>query len=125
MSENDLTPKQRKAIAALLANRTYGEAATAARIDPKTLQRWMDDPAFRAALRAAESNLVDEAGRNLVRSQLGAIAVLVSAMADKTAAWSTRIRAADLLLAHGARYRELGSIEDRLRLLEEHYATQP
>lgn len=126
MSGNaSLTPKQQKGIAAMLATRTNSEAAAAAGVDEKTLYRWLADPAFRAALRQAESNLVDEAGRNLIRVQLAAIATLLAAMSDKTAAWGTRIRAADLLLAHGARYRELGSIEDRLRALEGQHNAEP
>lgn len=58
MSDNgtpqDVTYKQRRAIVALLATRTIEEAAQAARISRRTLQRWLQLPIFRAAVRKAQ-----------------------------------------------------------------------
>ncbi len=46
--------KKEEAIAALLNHRTIDEAAAAAKISAKTLLRWMKEPEFDTAYRAAK-----------------------------------------------------------------------
>jgi hypothetical protein len=61
-----LTPRQRRAIAALLSSRDVKAAALAAKVGARTLYRWLDDQSFRNALSAAESEAIDTATRRLI-----------------------------------------------------------
>ena len=67
MSENvSLTPKQHRALVALVSSPTVGEAAKAAGVSERTLARWLSDPAFRMALGVAESDMIDGAVRAMI-----------------------------------------------------------
>src|SRR5262245_17197290 len=55
------TRRWERAIAALLAEPTIGQAAKAAGISDKTLRRWLKEPAFSAEYRAARRQAVDHA----------------------------------------------------------------
>ena len=55
-----MTPKQQKALLALLTHPTKEQAAAAAGITPKTLRSYLADPAFRAEYREAFSSLVED-----------------------------------------------------------------
>ena len=48
-----LTPKQEKAITALLAQPTIEAAAASLGINPATVHRWLQEPAFVEAYRSA------------------------------------------------------------------------
>ncbi len=63
---NGLTHKQRKAITALLATQTIGEAAKLAGVSERTLTRWLAKPEFRAALAGACQDAFSGVGRRLI-----------------------------------------------------------
>ena len=114
-----LTPKQRRAVAALL---TTGEPAAAAReagIARDTLYRWLKQPAFLAAVRAGEARALDELSRRLVGLGRTAAATLERAMGDPAAPYATRVRAADAALGRLLQLRELATLEARVAALEE------
>src|SRR5712691_2207196 len=98
MSTNVLSAKQRKTIAAILSERTLGDAAKAAGVNIRTITRWMADPAFKRELDAACLRLIDETVRRLAVISGKAVLILEWAMAkaDKDA---TKVRAADIALS--------------------------
>ena len=113
-----LPPKQLKAVEALLAT---GEVAAAARevgVSRATLHRWLQEPTFLAAVRAAEAKALDELSRLLVRLGRTAAATLAKAMGDPAAPWATRVRAADAALGRLLQLRELATLEARVAELE-------
>lgn len=116
MSEN-VTLKQRMAIAALLADGDVSKAAAAAGVSRQTLYRWQRDDAFVAALREAES----EAWRNLTRRMAGmgdaAANALSAALADDQPI-AVRLRAVALLTERGPALLELVDLEARIAALE-------
>lgn len=118
MQENDLTPKQQRAIAALLTERTLTAAAAKIGVGDKTLYRWLQQPSFRAELDAAETRIVDETARAVLRLQHAALAVVGLIMADGRESASVRLAAAKTALEYGIRLRELQAIERRLAALE-------
>jgi len=127
MSENgspdgNLTPVQRRAIRALLTTRTAAEAATTAGVSERTLYRWLQDANFRAALLAAEGELIDGATRRLLQLQDGAIDVLDGLLVAQGD--NVRLRAAQVVLDHLLRLRELRDIETRLQNLEQALQSQ-
>ena len=118
-TENQLTTRQTQAIAALLANRTVGEAAKAADVGERTLHRWLADATFRAALHEAESQAIAGAARRLVKLTESALDVVEAVLVDRDIHPATRLKAVDTVLANLLRLRDLASIEERLAKLEE------
>ena len=93
-----LTPKQEKAITALLAQPTIEAAAASLGINPATVHRWLGEPAFADAYRSARRAAVQQAVTRLQQVSGGAVAVLVQVMADKAAPAATRVNAAMTVL---------------------------
>jgi hypothetical protein len=122
MSQNVLSRNQKRALAALLEFRTLAGAAGACGLATKTLSRYLDDPAFRAALAQAEGEMIDEAGRTLIKGQPNALKTLYDLMTGAENE-STRRLAAVSWLDLCLRWRELGSIEQRITALEQEVKT--
>lgn len=114
-----LRPGQARAIEALLASESVPEAARLAGVPQRTLYRWLDEPAFAAALRRAESRIIDEAARRLARVTTKAIATLEAMLDDPSVPAATRVRAALGVLDQAIRLRELRDITERVAQLEE------
>ncbi len=115
----ELSPKQRRAVAALLATGEVTAAAREAGVHRDTLHRWLRQPDFLAAVRQAEAEALDELSRLLVRLGRTAAATLAKAMADPAAPYPTRVRAADAALGRLLQLRELATLEARVAALEE------
>jgi hypothetical protein len=113
-----LTPKQRKAIEALLITGDVSAAAKEAGISRESLYRWMKQPPFMTAVREAEARALDELSRLLVRLGRSAATTLAKAMSDAEVPVSTRVRAADVVLARLLQLRELATLESRVKDLE-------
>ena len=125
MSEN-LTPRQRKAVEALLTCCDTSQAAEAAGVSRETVYRWMREPAFREALQEATREALEGLSRELVRLGVKAVQALVEVL-DGPEAAAARVRAADVILGRLLQARELIDMETRLAELErkaKHETTQ-
>ena len=118
MTEN-LTPKQNKAVTALLVMPDVTAAATAAGVSRDTVYKWLRDPAFQAVIRSAEAAALASVSRSLVGLADAAVGSLARAMNDESAPLSIRVRAADAVLGRLLQLRELVILEERVRELEE------
>lgn len=119
MPKNDtLTPKQVKAIAALMQARTVGDAARECGISERTLLRWLATSEFQTALRDAVREGVDAAVRRLSGLAASAVAALGKEMANQSSPPGARIRAADVILARLLALKELADLEERIAALE-------
>lgn len=116
--QNELTTKQRRAVAALLTERTVEVAAQKAAVSQRTLMRWLADPAFRVAVRDAEAVAIDTAGRRLASLATDAADVYAGIFEDPTARPALKLRAAQLVLDHLLQLRELVQLEERVQALE-------
>ena len=114
-----LSPKQRKAVEALLTTGEVKAAAAAAGIHRDTLHRWLKEPIFLAAVRQAEAVALDELSRVLVGLGRTAVATISKAMSDPITPVATRVRAADVALARLLQLRELAQLEARVQALEQ------
>jgi hypothetical protein len=114
-----LSPRQVKALAALMTASTIEAAAKAAGCSERQLRRWMDDPVFVAALDAAQRQAIDAALRRLTSLSVAAGAVLAQVMADTSAPSASRIRAADIVYGRMITLRDLTVLEQRLAALEQ------
>lgn len=115
MSEN-LTTKQKRAIAAMIASGSTTQAAAAAGITTDTWYRWMQDADFQAALRSAGTEALETFGR-----AVGGLADLtMEALRDGLEAGSinVRLRAAGMTLDAILRIRQHVELENRLLALE-------
>jgi len=110
--------KQEEAIAALLTHRNLEEAAAAVKISAKTLMRWMKEPEFDAAYRAARRTAFSQCIARLQQGSTAAVTTLLKVMVDPATPPSTKVRAADSVLAHSAKAIELEDIEARVAELE-------
>src|ERR1700685_3080143 len=70
------TGRQAAAIAALLAEASVSAAAKKIGVGEKTLRRWMELPAFKAAYRAARVDVVEGAAARLQRAAGKAVETL-------------------------------------------------
>ncbi len=112
-----LTPKQRRAVAALLTCGDVSAAAQAAGVNRGTLYRWLKQPAFQQALREAEGEALADLQRRLVSLGSDAADVLAAAM-QTSEETRTRLRAADVVLGRLLQLRELIDLERRVSELE-------
>ena len=111
--------KMEEAIAALLTHPTVDAAARAIDVVPTTLMRWMKDPEFDSAYRAARRAAVGQSGARIQQGTGLAVSVLLNVMVDSATPASVRVRAADSVLNHAAKAIELEDIEARVAKLEQ------
>ena len=114
---SELTTRQRTAITALLSGPSVKHAAKVVKIGERTLYRWLHEPAFQAALQAAENDAMDEASRMLLAGQSKALYTLAELM-GKAASEQVRRQAAKDWLDLWLKVRELRDLEKRLIELE-------
>jgi hypothetical protein len=110
--------KKEEAIAALLTQRNFEEAARAVGVSISTLVRWMKEPEFDRDYRKARREAFGQSVARLQQGSSAAVSTLLKVMIDPNSPASTRVRAADSVLAHSAKAIELEDIEARLAELE-------
>lgn len=124
MATGKLTPKQDKAIAALLAQPTIKQAAEHAGVGERTLHTWLDEPLFDAVYRAARRKAVQQATARLQQVSSAAVTVLLQLMASKETPPAVRLAAASKVLELSIKGIELEDLAARLAVLETLYAAQ-
>ncbi|MBE3143368.1 MAG: hypothetical protein IMZ61_05515 [Planctomycetes bacterium] len=117
MSEN-LTPRKRKAIEALLTTCDTTQAAQAAGVSRVTIYKWMRDQAFKDALKAGAAEALESLSRSLVSMGEKAVKTLEEALTYDLKAPGARVRAADVILSRLLQLRELVDLENRVSELE-------
>jgi transposase-like protein len=103
--------KKEEAIAALLSHRSVEEAARAIQIDPNTLLRWLQLPAFRKAYLKARREVVQQAA-----GASGTVALKL--MTDPNVPAAVRLRAAEFVFDRAIKGIEINDIEARVSDLE-------
>lgn len=122
MTENEmekkLSPRQLRAIQALLTAGNAAAAAAQAEIAPSTLYRWMREEPFVNALRVAEAEAIEGLSRSLAGLGESATAALRDAL-DASQKITIRLRASEVVIGNLLKIRELVDIEQRLLALEQ------
>ncbi len=113
-----MTPRQQKALAALLTSPSKAAAAKAAGIAPRTLRDYLADPEFQAAYRDAFGNMVEDATRQAQQAISPALSTLREIVEDREEDAQARISAARAILSHGIKLTETTDILNRLQELE-------
>ena len=119
MAGNGITTRQSRMIAALLdpGNTSRAAACKAAGVGERTLATWLKDDDFQDALRQAETLLVSHAARRLLALTDDAIAALKDNLSEYSKPMHS-LRAAELVLSHVLRWREVQDLEARIAALE-------
>ena len=113
-----MTPRQQKALAALLTSPSKAAAAKAAGIAPRTLRDYLADPEFQAAYRDAFGNMVEDATRQAQQAISPALSTLREIVEDREEDAQARISATRAILSHGIKLTETTDILNRLQELE-------
>jgi hypothetical protein len=114
----ELRPKQQEAILALLTTGNVEQAARAVNITPRTLYRWQQEPLFNKAYRKARRDAFGQGTARLQQASGAAVSTVLKIMLDPHTAASTKLRAAELVLTHGAKAIEIEDVEARVSELE-------
>ena len=117
-AEENLTPKQERALVALLDCGEIKRAAFVAGVGEVTLWRWLQLPAFQSRYRAARRQLVETAIAQLQSDCTIAVRVLREVAEDKQAPASSRVAAAKTIIEQSIGAIELMDLQDRVEMLE-------
>jgi len=120
MAENkkNLTPKQQKAIVALLSNSTIEKAAVDAGISERTLYRWLNDPCFRDECRKSRRQLFSQSMGRIQKLASHAVTQLAMTIANPGVKDSVRVTASRTVLENARLSVELDDMNERLDQLE-------
>jgi len=110
--------KMEEAVAALLTQKSLEEAARSVGISTATLLRWQKLPEFDKAYREARRDAFGQSISRLHQMSSAAVATLGKVMIDPNTPPSTRVRAAEAIITHGAKAIELEDLETRIAALE-------
>ena len=110
--------KKEETIVALLTTRTVEEAARAVNVSARTLLRWMKEPEFDVAYRAAKRAAFGQSIARLHHLSSAAVTTLGKVMLEPGTPPATRVRAADSILDHTSKAIEIEGLEARLTELE-------
>ena len=113
-----LTPKQERALVALLDCGEIKKAAEIAEVGEVTLWRWLQSPDFQTRYRAARRQLVETAIAQLQSDCTVAARVLREVAEDKEAPASSRVAAARAILEQSTGGIELMDLQERVEMLE-------
>ena|SRR5947209_8224396 len=110
--------KKEEAIAALLTQRNFEEAARVAGVGVRTLYRWSNEPNFDEAYREARRAAFSQSVARLQQASSAAVSTLLKIMVDPNAPAASRVRAAGSVLDHATKAIEVEDIEVRVSELE-------
>ena len=110
--------KKEQAIAALLSHRNVEAAARVVGISANTLLRWTKEPEFEAAYREARRTASCQSIARLQDASGAAVTTVLKIMLDSNVSPGTRLRAAEIVLAHTAKAIEIEDIDVRVAELE-------
>ena len=114
----DLTIKQERAIAALLACRTVVEAAKLARVGERSIFRWLKQDTFLSHLRRARREALSGALGRLQQVAGSAVDTLDTILDDKKATTASRVSAVRTALRFACHGIEIDDFEERLAAVE-------
>ena len=110
--------KQERVLAALIETANITMACKAAGVSRKTFYNWQDvDAAFRLRLQTIRERMIEEALDGLAMRTRAALEAMDAALGDKNS--GTRLRAAQAVLDHLLKLKDVVDLEARLKRLED------
>jgi hypothetical protein len=108
--------KKENAIAILASSVTYAEAARLLEVNPCTIYEWLKDPEYVEKLEQTRNLIVGDAIGKLKGYCVRAVDTLASLLDDESS--QVRRGAANDILNHVSRYKEIEEFEKRISNLE-------
>jgi len=124
VASEKLTPKQEKALAALLSCGEVKAAAKKAGVGQTTLWRWLKEDAFIEEYRNGRRRLVETTVSRLSSDGVAASTALREIAEDKSAPASARVAAARAIIEHSIKGVEVLDLEPRLKEIERRLEAQ-
>ena len=119
VKQKKLTPRQNRALGALLVGSSQQDAAEVAGVSEQTIYRWMTkDETFSDELQRRSNQAVKDATRRLSTSLDMAVTVFQDTMQDESINQSLRLRAANYAASHALKLLEMSEVLERLESLE-------
>ena len=119
-NKGHITPRQSRAIPALLTEESIEAAAARAKISRRTLDRWLkEDDQFQTELHKAQDRAIDRAISRLAGEARAAAATLAEIHRDREVAAAVRVQAARAVLSEIMKLREQRELASRIERLEE------
>ncbi|MGI6367901.1 MAG: hypothetical protein ACOX2L_06000 [Anaerolineae bacterium] len=122
MGDNDtqqgLSTRQRRFVAALLATPSVREAARVAQVGEATAWQYLRLPVVRQEVRRRTEGMITQASAGLLAEMAESRAVLLQVMRNQAVSDAVRVSAASKVLDAGMRLFELVSLSDRVSELE-------
>lgn len=113
-----LSPRQQRALQALLEAPDKRTAARLANIGERTLRTYLGDPVFTAELQRLQAEQIADAAQRGRQSMTGAMDALRAVMDDESQNGQTRVQAARSILEYSLKLDERENILKRLDELE-------
>ncbi|MBS0195986.1 MAG: hypothetical protein JSR77_04435 [Planctomycetes bacterium] len=123
-TEANLTPRQERAIAALIAEPTHVMAAEKANVPLRTLKDWLHRPDFKAAFQKARRETFTQAMSMATRYAPMALQTLLKISSDPSAPHAARVSASTAVLKFGRESMELDHLAERIEHLEQTVGSQ-
>jgi hypothetical protein len=114
----NLSHKQEKALASLLALGEVKAAAKDARVGETTLWRWLKDETFARAYREGRRKVLEASASRLTADSAAASRVLLQIAEDEKASASARVAAARAIIESAVKTVETLDLEPRLKEIE-------
>ena len=114
-----LTPKQRKAVKALLSGADKDAAAKAAGVTRRTIDRYLNDPAFRVALDKATGTAIGDVARRLLGGMETAVSTMLTLVKNDSTPPTVKLRACIAILEHGPKLFEVHELAQRVQAIED------
>lgn len=120
MATSSLTPKQEKALSALLTEPTILAAAKKVGVGERTLHTWLGEPAFTEAYRAARRAALGQAIARLQQVSSKAVDALLEVIDTEftPSPPAVRVSAASKILEFALKAMETEDLADRIAALE-------
>jgi phage terminase small subunit len=117
--ESELSPRQRRFVAAMLTARTVREAAEAVGVTERTGLKYLANPTVKRALSHGLDQAMGQATREVVKAMTGALDTLREVHEDPESPTGARVSAARAILDAGPKLREALELAERVAALEQ------
>ncbi len=115
-SKKEFSRRQLQALPYIATCPTYTQAAEKASVSHKQICEWMQQKAFKDKVRSLQDEVLENAVASLKSATTKAVEVLVSLLDEEDP--RTRRGAANDVLNHAAKFKELQELEQRINVLE-------
>ena len=120
-----MTPKQQRALQALMLSPTVSAAVTQAKVGERTLRRWLADGEFRREYQERREQAVRHATGLLQAASFEAVEALRDVLRKPDASASAKVSAARAIIDLGLRGIELENLAERIERLENRVGAGP